>query len=79
MSCEGPGDYVSDTPQQAKQSETCEPSDSCTGLPGGDPYSKFMIFQHFNVDADDLDSQLHGLLSRRLPLRVHHRPDQAYA
>ncbi|KAH6897524.1 metalloprotease [Coprinopsis sp. MPI-PUGE-AT-0042] len=43
-SCEGPGDYVSDTPQQALQSESCEPSDSCTALAGGDPYTNFMDY-----------------------------------
>ncbi|KAH6906436.1 metalloprotease [Coprinopsis sp. MPI-PUGE-AT-0042] len=43
-SCDGPGDYVSDTPQQSVKSESCEPSDSCTGLPGGDPYTNFMDY-----------------------------------
>ncbi|KAG2001896.1 metalloprotease [Coprinopsis cinerea AmutBmut pab1-1] len=43
-SCDGPGDYVSDTPQQSKESRSCTPSDSCAHLPGSDPYTNFMDY-----------------------------------
>ncbi|KAH6897529.1 metalloprotease, partial [Coprinopsis sp. MPI-PUGE-AT-0042] len=43
-SCDGQGDYVSDTPQQSVASTSCEPSDSCGDLPGGDPFTNYMDY-----------------------------------
>ncbi|KAF2162427.1 hypothetical protein M409DRAFT_58199 [Zasmidium cellare ATCC 36951] len=44
-SCDGPGDYIPDTPQQQTATSGCpEMSDSCPDLPGLDPIHNFMDY-----------------------------------
>jgi hypothetical protein len=73
-SCDGPGDYVDDTPAEALPARECEPRDSCPRRPGTDPIHNYMDY----TDDFCADNFTPGQLARlRIKLRCHRGIDLA--